>query len=438
MDVNNNAKKKLISINDNNKKTSSKNNPEKNLDNFIKKICKTYSINYKLYIIGKRLHYLSSEGDILYFLLDISAETDINPFDKKLLIDIQFIPDKKPYITFKDDFFIPSLCDNRNFFDCFYKKDYIYDKKFDSVEKIFDEIVHKGIKHFLFCAKDCIEFRNFIFFGDYELKEIYNMNDFLERSNILLYRINQVTNSVIEERYMIITQLYILIFTPKENDKSFAKLIFKEKLHDINFSQKIIYNKSIKKKILKLSLQGINTPIDNTYEIDFFFVDRNCPVILDDLSDEEEKAENKENTNTITEIQKEEKSFEEKCLKLKEDLEKKQNEVNFRKYLLIIRSCKSLFHIQKKELKILNNDLNYQNQIIDNEKLFQFSEKAFNYYNNLKSGEKEKFQEIREFYLIAVNLIGAELMAFYDKDKANFNYYYDKIKFILSENEKNQ
>ena len=96
------------------------------------------------------------------------------------------------------------------------------------------------------------------------------MNDFLERDNILLYRINQVNDSVIEERYMIITQLYLLIFTPKENDKSFAKLIFKEKLHDINFSQKIIYNKFIKKKVLRLSLQGINTPIDNTYEIEFF------------------------------------------------------------------------------------------------------------------------------------------------------------------------
>lgn len=437
MEVNNNGKKKIISNNDNNIIISTENNPEENIDNFIDKIIKNYTINYTLYIIGKRLHYLSSEGDILYFLLDIRSETDINPFDKKLLIDIQFIPNKKPYITFKNDFFIPSLCDNRNFFDCLYKKDYIYDKKFDMVEKIFDEIVHKGIKHFLYCIKDCIEFKNFIFFGDYDLKEFYNINDFLERDNILLYRINQVTNSVIEERYMIITQLYLLIFTPKENDKSFAKLIFKEKLHDINFSQKIIYNKFIKRKILRLSLQGINTPIDNTYEIEFFFVDRNCPVIIDDLSDDEEKKENT-NANVITEKQKEEKIFEEKCSKLKEDLEKKQNEVNLRKYISIIRSCKSLFHIQKKEVKILNNVLNYQNQIIDNEKLFQFSEKCFNYYNNLKNGEKEKFQEIREFYLIAVNLIGAELMAFYDKDKTNFNYYYDKIKFILSENEKNQ
>ena len=65
---------------------------------------KNYKIKYKLYIIGKRLHYLSSKGDISYFLLDISAKTDINPFDKKLLIEIQFIPNKRSYITFKKDF----------------------------------------------------------------------------------------------------------------------------------------------------------------------------------------------------------------------------------------------------------------------------------------------------------------------------------------------
>jgi len=437
MEENNNGKKKLISINDNNKKTLME-SKSMDLDLFIKKICKNYSIDYTLYIIGKRLHYLSSEGDILYFLLEISEETEINPFDKKLLLSIQFTPDKKPYLTFQKDFLTPSFCDNRNFFDCFYKKDYIYDKNFDMVEKIFDEIVHKGIKHFLFCVKDSMKFKNFLFFGDYDLKEFYNINDFLEHSNVLFYRINQVTETQIEERYMIITQLYLLIFTPKENDKSFAKLIFKEKLHDINFSQKIIYNKFVKKKILLLSLQGINTPIDKTYELEFFFVDRNCPVVFDELSDEEDKNENKEDTHKITKEQKDEKNFEEKCSKLKEELEKKQNEINFRKYLSIIRNCKSLFHIQKKNIKIETNNFNLQNQIIENEKLFNFSEQAFNYYNNLKNGEKEKFQEIKEFYLIAINLIGAELMAFYDKDKTNFNYYYDKIKFILSENEKNQ
>ena len=437
MEDNNNAKKKLISNKYNNKKTPVQNEPEAEIDIFIKKICKNLSIDYKLYIVGKRLYYLSSEGDILYFLLDIYQETDINPFDKRLLIDIQFIPKKKPLLTFKNDFFEPSFCDNRDFIDCFIKKDFIYDNNnFDLVEKIMEEIISKGIKQFLFCVKDCLQFNNFIFFGDYELKEYYNMNDFLEHSNMLFYRINQVSETVIEERYIIITQLYFLLFSPKENDKSFAKLIFKEKLHDISFSQKIIYNKFAKRNILRLNLQGINTPIDNTYEIEFFFIDRCCPVLTELNTDENEKKENNNNI-IINNEPKEEKIFKEKCDKLKEEIEKKQNEINFRKYFSVIRSCKPLFHIQRKEVKLVNN-LQFQNQIIDNEKLFQFSEKAFNYYNNLKNEEKEKFQDIKEFYLIAVNLIGAELMAFYDKDKTNFNYYYDKIKSILGENEKNQ
>ena len=43
-----------------------------------------------------------------------------------------------------------------------------------------------------------------------------------------------------------------------------------------------------------------------------------------------------------------------------------------------------------------------------------------------------------DFYIIAINFLGAELMTFFDKEKANFNFYYDKVKFILNENEKNQ
>jgi hypothetical protein len=44
MEVKNNTKKKLISNNANNIITSPKNEPEENLDNFITKIIKTYTI----------------------------------------------------------------------------------------------------------------------------------------------------------------------------------------------------------------------------------------------------------------------------------------------------------------------------------------------------------------------------------------------------------
>ena len=53
---------------------------------------------------------------------------------------MQFIPKKKPLIKFRKDCFIPSLCDNRNFFDCFVKSDFVYDDNLDKVEKIMEEI----------------------------------------------------------------------------------------------------------------------------------------------------------------------------------------------------------------------------------------------------------------------------------------------------------
>ena len=68
---------------------------------------------------------------------------------------------------------------------------------------------------------------------------------------------NHVYNSEIEEKYIILTDLYFLIFIPQENNKSFAKLIFKELLRDINFIHKKIFNKKIKRNTLKLILQEL-------------------------------------------------------------------------------------------------------------------------------------------------------------------------------------
>ena len=248
-------KDKEISNKDNNislNTTSSSINTEQkediNINSFIEKICNNLSINYQLYITGKRLYYLSQEGEVLYFLIEITEETDINPFDESILIDIQFIPKRKPLLKFKQDFFIPSFCDNRNFFDCFVRNDYIYNNDLNGVEKIMDEIVHKGIKTFLFCLKDNLQFNTFIFYGDYELNNFYDMNDFLSNPNISkFYRINDIIDSELSEKYLIFTQLYFLVFIPKEKDKSFGKLIFQEKLNDINFSLKKYHDKKLKK-----------------------------------------------------------------------------------------------------------------------------------------------------------------------------------------------
>ena len=412
-------------------------NKENDIEIFIEKISLKLTVLYKLYISGKILYYFQAEGDIIYFVIEICKDTDINPFEANFIIDLQFIPKKKPLINFRKDCFIPSLCDNRNFFDCFVKNDFIYDNNLTKLEKIMEEIIHGGIKNFLYCLKENIEYNTFVYYGDYELKELYNINDFLQNSDLIkFYRVNHIYNSEIEEKYFIITQLYFLILIPKKDDKSFAELIFKEKLREININLKKTFNNKFKKDTILLIFEEINTPIDNTYEMEFFFIDRSCPININDIY-QEENDNNNEINKINNEPQNEEKIFMEKYDKLKDDINIKQKEINLSKYISVISTYKPLFKSKMKETKNLS-EIEIKNRIIDYEKLFQFCEKNFEHYNNLEGKEKEKYKDRIQFYLIVINFLAAELMAFYDKEKTNFNYYYNKIKSILNENEKNQ
>jgi len=411
-------------------------NKENDIEIFIEKISLKLTVLYKLYISGKILYYFQAEGDIIYFVIEICKDTDINPFEANFIIDLQFIPKKKPLINFRKDCFIPSLCDNRNFFDCFVKNDFIYDNNLTKLEKIMEEIIHDGIKNFLYCLKENIEYNTFVYYGDYELKKLYNINDFLQNSDLIkFYRVNHIYNSEIEEKYFIITQLYFLILIPKKDDKSFAELIFKEKLREININLKKTFNNKFKKDTILLIFEEINTPIDNTYEMEFFFIDRSCQININDIY--QENNNNNEINKMNNEPQNEEKIFMEKYDKLKDDINIKQKEINLSKYISVISTYKPLFKSKMKETKKLS-EIEIKNKIIDYEKLFQFCEKNFEHYNNLEGKEKEKYKDRIQFYLIVINFLAAELMAFYDKEKTNFNYYYNKIKSILNENEKNQ
>ena len=409
------------------------NNSNKNIEEFLNKISDNLSIIYKIYISGKRLYYLSNEGEVIYFIIEISPETDINPFKESLLIDLQLIPNKKPLLKFRKDCFIPSLRDNRNFFGCFVENDFIYDNNLNNIENIMKEIINKGIKNFLFCLKENIENNTFIYYGEYELKEIYNINEFLENIDIIkFYRVNQIINSELKEKYIIITQLYFLIFIPKEDDKSFGTLIFRKKLIDITLNCKKSYNNYYKKDTILLTLEEIYCPLEsNSYEIEFTFIDRSAPI-----SNSEENNDNQINIKNKEE-QNEEKIFIEKYNKFKDDINMKIKEINFSKYNLVIRNSNPLFKKGAKETKNLS-DIKMKNKIIDYEKLFQYCENNFNHYNNLSKEEKQKYKDRIEFYLFVINFVGAELMVLFDKEKDNFTFYYNKIKSILNENEKNK
>ena len=73
---------------------------------------------------------------------------------------------------------------------------------------------------------------------------------------------------------------------------------------------------------------------------------------------------------------------------------------------------------------------------MDYEKMFQYCERMYNYYEEMN--DNKKYKKRMDFYMININFMCAELMGFFDIEKANFQLYYDKMKYYLNKNENNQ
>jgi len=266
------------------------------------------------------------------------------------------------------------------------------------------------------------------------------MNDFLENSKLIkFYRINQIfeKGKEIEERYIIVTQLYILVFKPLEDDKSFAKLIFFKMLKNVSFNYKKTFNKKLNCVCLILYIQDVKTPNGKTYEIEFSFIDRSRPPVIKSDDEEEEEEDDREKKNVNVNVIKENKEEDpyDKYYLFEEEIEKKQKEINFSKYKLVVENYTALFNHRSSGEKKLK-DIDAKNRIMDYEKGFQHCEKMYNYYEGLK--DNEKYKKRLEYYIININFFCAELMGFFDLEKTSFQFYFDKMKYYLNLNEKNQ
>ena len=446
------------------------------LDSFIEKISQNLSIAKKIKITGKILHYMNEENEndneIIYFSFIIYKNTNINPFLSDILINLEMIPNKIPYARIRTNFTLPSLYDNRNYFYCLTNEhNYLFDpKNLNTLEDILKEITNSGIENFLFCLKENLEINTFIYYGEYELNSIYNMNDFLENYKLLrLYRVNQILEKgkEIEEKYIVVTQLYILIFKPQEKDKTFAQLIFIKSLRNISFNYKKSFNKKLNTNTLILYIEDIKTPNGITYEFEFALIDRSRPPVIkidNDLEEEEEEdddetKDNKENNNNLNKIKdinksnkdntnnlntnnnnnNEDKNEEKqwvKYYKFEEDIEKKQKEINFKIYKLVVETYRPLFNHRSNDNEKKIKGIELKNKIMEYEKMFQHCEKMYNYYEKMK--DNQKYKKRMEYYIVNINFFCAELMEFFDLEKANFKFYLDKMKYYLNINEKYQ
>ena len=422
-----------------------------NIELFIENIINKFSDNKKINIEGKTLHYLSENNEtseVINFSFYIYGNTEINPFLLDIIIDLEFVPNKTPYARIRSDFTLPSLYDNRNYYFCLTNEnDYIYDpKQLEKIENILNTIINSGIENFLFCIKESLQVNTFIYYGEYKLNSTYNMNDFLENNKLIkLYRINQILEKGkdIEEKYILFTQLYILIFKPNSKDKSYAELIFMKQLKNIIFNYKKNFNKKLNRHTFMFYIQDIKTPNGKTYEMEFELIDRSRPSAIveeelkvkEDIINENKNLNDNESNNTNNITKKGENDIWDKYIQFEEEIEKKQKEINFNKYKLILESYRPLFNhrsnIDKKEKGIQN-----KNKIMDYEKMFKYCEKMYNYYE--KMNDNKNYKKRMEYYIININFFCAELMGFYDMEKASFKFYFDKMKYYLNLNEKHQ
>lgn len=367
---------------------------------FITNRIQKYSNNSNIKLIGKLLHYIPKTTNILFYCT-IYKSCDINPFSSDINLSFEFIEDSVPYVHILNDFINPSLNDGRNIFYCLTSNhQYIFKKNnLNEYEKVFDEMI-SGIKNFLLCLKENIQINVYIYYGEYDIGHVYQINDFMINKNTVKYfRIMQIKGKVEEIKYIVITQLFFLLFEPVNNDMSLAKLEKFFYIKDIDFSfGEVTINKKNNKKSCELKI--LNKEINILFEIKYSLY-----------------SDNNENNNDYDEF--------------KNLILNKKAEINLNKYKIIITNYKPLFTIEIKKNSKKKNRL-MTNMYNDYKLYISYFEELYNYYKDFK---EESIKKRVKTYLSNLTYYCVDFISFYDSNPEEVKYYQSKMVKYLDNDE---
>ena len=380
---------------------SDKQDKETLYQQFLTQIIDGYKDNKNISIAGKILHYLPNPS--IFYYIKIRKKTNINPFINEILMSIEFINGEIPYVTLLTKLIEPTFNDNRNYYRCLTKEhDYIFslDNYLES-KNILNSII-EGINNFLTFVKEAKEMKFFIYFGEYEFNHIYQINDFL-KNKAICFRVYEIKDNIHTEIFIILTNLYFMIFQPLEFDKCLMKLIFYIELNEINF----VFDKNNDKHSLILDLSKTNYKD----KLEFILINRKRKKIKNgesifDFEDEEDDNE-----------------YDYSTLIKNWFVYQNNNMMKLKKYKTIIKKYRIIFNElrDKQEFAIGKNlDINEYN------KLIEFYEKII---ENYKNKNNEKYSErLHKLISDIVNLC-SELVNY---DKTKNNQYLMRIKKYLN------
>ena len=183
----------------------------------------------KYYIESKLIptyRYIESDK-YLYIIIRLIKNKEYNPYDN---IDIYFsitlddkFPESLPQVKCLTNFSFPSLFDNSDLYKeiVSFKENKIKDEPFIILEEII-----LGLKPFLEKIKKNEDENNFYYYGEYVLNEIYDINNFFSSQKNEFFRVNQIIKGNKFKKYIVLNDVYFLLFDPVPDVFNYAKLIF--------------------------------------------------------------------------------------------------------------------------------------------------------------------------------------------------------------------
>lgn len=234
----------------------------------INKLLSKYSIKSK---IIPTFRYLDN-GKSLYIILKFKRKTEYNVYQTSdvyfsIFLDEKF-PDILPYVRALSNFSFPTLYDNSNLYHSInIFKDSNINLKSKDPSMIIEDII-TGIPLFLDNIKSNEEKKIFYYYGEYSLDEIYDINDFFFEDNLKFYRVNQIIDKNEFKRYIILNDVYFLLFDPVPESNNYAKLVF---ISDIMLLDEIKEEK--KEKIY--NFEWINNNKNGSIKMSFRFEEKN-------------------------------------------------------------------------------------------------------------------------------------------------------------------
>jgi ubiquitin-protein ligase len=214
----------------------------------INQLTSKYSIDQKLIPT-----YRFIENDkYLYIIIRLIRNTEYNPYQNDIYFSITLndkFPESLPIVKCLTNFSFPNLYDNSDLY-----KNIILFRITDNIIKkedpflILEDII-LGLKPFLEEIKKNEEKNKFFYYGDYILDEIYDINDFFSSQKNEFFRANQIMKENKIKKYIILNDVYFLLFDPVPDVFNYAKLIF---FCDIMILNNINENNNEKKIYLEI------------------------------------------------------------------------------------------------------------------------------------------------------------------------------------------